>query len=310
MLYKKSFQVIIACISCLIFLNSIAVARQYNRPPFLYTYHGKDEKLIDKLDRELRKKLKYIESRLRCELDGRVQIFLTLTLQDFNMLTRGRVPSWAGGVAYPRRGAVVLKTPLFFGQGVPVEVLAAHELTHILIHKIVGDNYLPRWFEEGLCQVLSGETRHGSLGRLGRAAVSDRLMGLPRVDDVLGFSGPDADLAYAESRSAVAWLVERYGWETIVSLLRSVGKGTDFEDAFPAIIGVEYEYWQVEWIEYAKKKYSLAVLLDIDNLIWVFIFMLGALAVTVVFIRRRLQFRRWLEEEDEDDLDDEPISPS
>ncbi|MDP8239626.1 MAG: peptidase MA family metallohydrolase [Candidatus Hatepunaea meridiana] len=291
----------------------------YHRPPFKYRYYGKDEKLIDKLDRELRIKLKHIEGCLQIdtrshagvwereelndsELIGSVNIYLTLTADDFKRMTKGRVPKWAGGVAYPRRNSIVVKTPLYFGQGVPLEVLTAHELTHILVHRIVGDNYLPRWLDEGLAQVLSGESRHGSLARLGRAAISDRLMGLPRVDDVLNFSYPDADLAYAEARSATAWLVAQYGWDAVVKLLNEMGKGTDIEDAFPRVFDVGYEYWQVEWIEYAKKKYSVAVLLDIDSLIWVFILGLGAVAVVAVFIRRRIQFKRWREEEEEEML--------
>jgi len=47
-------------------------------------------------------------------------------------------------------------------------------------------------------------------------------------------------------------------------------------------------------------------------MIWVFIVLLGSLAVLVVFIRRRIQFRRWLEEEEEEGEGDDfggPIVP-
>ena len=46
----------------------ITFAGLYHRPPFKYRYYGKDEKLIDKLDKELRIKLKYIEGCLQSEL--------------------------------------------------------------------------------------------------------------------------------------------------------------------------------------------------------------------------------------------------
>ncbi len=309
-MYSSKFFHIITLASILITAwSDVSLARLYDRSLYKYYYYGRDEELVDELDHKLRQKVNYIEAHLQEKLNKSVNIYLTLTLDDFNNLTRGQVPGWAGGVAIPRRNTVVLKTPLFFGQGVPLEVLAAHELTHILIHQIVGDNYLPRWFEEGLCQVLSGESRHGSLGRLGRAAAAKRLMGLPRVDDVLNFAYGDADLAYAESRSAAAKLIDQFGWDAVAQLLRRVGKDEEFENAFPVVMGVEYEYWQVEWIEYAHKKYSFAVLLDIDYLIWVFIVLLGTVALTVVFIRRRIQFRRWLEEEEEEGEDDDYSKP-
>ncbi|NQT34434.1 hypothetical protein HQ587_04520 [bacterium] len=309
MQFLKLFRFVTTSIALILIWNNIVIAKLYNRHPFYYRYYGKDEKLIDRLDERLRKKLENIESCLNYNLESSVHIYLTMTLEDFQQMTRGRIPKWAGGVAFPRRHTVVLKMPFFFGQGVPLEVLAAHELTHIVIHGIVGDNYLPRWLEEGLCQVISGESRTGSLARLGRAAFSDRLMGLPRVDDVLSFSEPRANLAYAESRSAAAKLIDQYGWISITRLLTEVGKGREFETIFLEVFEVEYEYWQVEWIEYARKKYSYAVLLDVNNLIWILILMLGMAAMMTAFIRRRYQFRKLSEEEGDQDDNNEPNIP-
>ena len=294
----------------LVFYSFNIHARIYVKNNFRYYYSGKDEKLIDRLDEKLRLKLEYAENALQGNLSGNIKIYLTLTLEDFNKLTRGRAPKWAGGLAYPKRKAVVLKMPMFFGQGTPLEVLATHELTHLLIHQITGDNYLPGWLNEGICQVLAGETRSGSLARLGRAAATDRLMGLPRVDDVLRFSQPDADLAYAEARSAAEWLVRKYDWDSVVRLLKLVSTGIEFEPAFKEVFEVDYEYWQVEWIEYAKDRYSYAVLLDIDSWIWIFILLLGIAAITATFIRRRMQFKKWMEEEDDEDDYFKPINPS
>ncbi|MCF7809625.1 hypothetical protein K9N50_01415 [bacterium] len=292
----------------LLFISSIAGAVRI-KPQFQYDYIGADQEYIDKLDIELKQKLKYIESNLETELKGSVKVILTLSEDDFARKTRGGVPGWAGGIAYPQQQTVVLKTPLFFGQGVPVEVLAAHEVTHVLIHQIIGDNYLPRWLEEGLCQVLAGESRTGSFGAMGRAAAANRLMGLPRVDHVLGFSRPDANLAYTESRYATAALVDRFGWRAINDLLSRIGDGTEFEEAFFLAIGVDYEFWQVEWLEDARTKYSVMALLEMQNLIWIIILLLAILAMIVTFVRRKLQLRRWTEEEEDEDDYNEPIFP-
>ncbi|NQU04921.1 MAG: hypothetical protein HQ568_02425 [Calditrichaeota bacterium] len=257
--------------------------------------------------------MKYIESNLETELIGSIKVILTLSSEDFKRRTKGRVPGWAGGVAYPQQNMIILKTPLFFGQGIPVEVLATHEITHVLIHQVIGDNYLPRWLEEGLCQVLAGETRTGSLSKMGRAAAANRLMGLPRVDHVLGFSRHDATLAYVESRYAAAKFVDQFDWIAVNDLLKRVGEGVEFDDAFFQATGVDYEYWQVEWLEEARRKYSVLALLEVQNLIWVIILLLAITAMIVTFIRRKLQLKRWMEEEeDDDDYEDdynEPISP-
>lgn len=287
---------------------------RYVRPPFEFFYAGMDASPLEKLNRDLRRIVPEMESRLGTRLPDRVRISLPLTRTEFVRMTGGRVPYWAGGVAYPGAGAIVVKAPTFFGEGVPMEVLVAHELAHILMDVAARQGDIPRWFEEGFAQLLAGESRTGSLGRLARAALADRLMGLPRVDNVLSFRSPDAELAYAESRAAAESLKERFGWEVIRAILYRVAESSDFPVAFQQSTGVEYEAWQADWLESAQKHYRNFAFLDVESLIWVLILLLSAAAVVAVWIRKRRQLRKWLtEEENEEDeptpVDNRPITP-
>lgn len=286
-------------------------AMVYSKPPFEYRLQRADDKTIQQLDQELHSRLQLMQSNLGMTLSGLIRIDVTMTREEFDRLTQNRVPNWAGGVAFQGQNRIVLKTPLFFDEGVPVGVLAAHELAHILLDQAAHGGDLPRWFQEGMASLMAGETRAGSLGRLGRAAAGDRLMGLPRVDWVLGFTRPDADLAYAEARFAAQYLVDGSGWEGVRKILIEVSGGREFEEAFKLGTGVEYETWQVEWLDWAKSRFRSAVLMEFDNLIWLVIFLLGVTAMIAVHIRRRLQFKKWLEEENEDGFpdDDQPIVP-
>lgn len=284
-------------------------AKIYIKPPYLYHYGGKDPELIDNLDKKLREMVPVMESTLGVRLKDPVRIDVTLTQEQFNRLTKNQVPKWAGGVAYTGATRVVVKAPLFFGQGIPLHILTLHELVHLLVHEAAGDNYIPRWFNEGLAIVLSGELRSGSKRRLNRAAAADGLMGLPRVDHVLTYSTPKADLAYAEAQSAVNRFVDQYGWETVVEILTAVKKGSEFADAFYDAVGMSYEVWQVEWIEYARKKYRWSVLLEMDTLVWMAIFGFGALAVVITFIRRKLQLKQMSDDDEDRDNYSEPIVP-
>lgn len=290
--------------------TSSVLAATYDRPPFIYQISRAEDRMVANLDKELRRRVRPMEDSLGGRLAAPIKIVLTLTPAEFAEITRGGVPAWAGGVAYPGQKRVVVKTPLFFNEGVPLEVLTAHELAHLSIYQAAAGQEIPRWLDEGLAMVASGEARQGSLSQLARAAAGDRLMGLPRVDWVLGFSRPDAELAYAEARSAAQYLIEQIGWSGIRKLLSGVTQGREFAPVFREVTGAEYEVWQVDWLDYARNRYRSAVLLDVDNLIWIVIFLLGAVAVITVYIRRRIQFRRWLQEED-DELgnSDEPIHP-
>ncbi|MBT3231282.1 MAG: hypothetical protein HN356_00560 [Calditrichaeota bacterium] len=285
-----------------LFCNYPLNARIFNLDPFVYYYDGVDSnKVINNLDQKLKSKLPELESQLGVKFSGKAGIHLTQTREEFYRVTRGRAPGWAGGIAYSSQRKVVVKSPLFFGQGVSLEALTTHEITHLILHEATSGNYLPRWLEEGLCMILAGESRSGSLARLGRAAAASRLMGLPRVDDVLRFSAPQADLAYSESRSAAVYLIDRFGWQAVRDILKYVRADRDFEEAFSIATGVEYEPWQVEWIEYALNRYRWVFLLDIDNLVWFSIVLLGTVVMIMAYVRQRRQMRALLEEMEDDD---------
>lgn len=284
----------------LIFLPFLLLAEPIVKKPFIYYFtETTPVNSVEKLDQKIREYLPEIEHKLNTKLEAYAHIYLAQTKSEFYQVTRGTVPRWAGGVATPGENKIVVKSPQFFGQGVPLETLTLHEITHLLVHQATDGNYIPRWLNEGLCVVLSGEARTGSLARLGRAAAAKRLMGLPRVDDVLRFSAHDADLACAESRSAAEYLVDRFEWQAVRDLLSYVKDGMEFDEAFYLSTGVGYETWQVEWIEYAEQRYLWVMFLDIDNMIWILIVLFGVVVMTFVFVRQRMQIRKMKDEEDE-----------
>lgn len=289
---------------------SQAISKSFHKKDIIYhSIIENDRELIDLLDQNVRKEIPRIESQLGAKLNPTIQIYLTHSKSEFFKLTRGRAPRWAGGIAFTNKKVIIVKSPDFFGQGVPLHVLTLHEITHLLIHDATRGNYLPKWINEGLCTVLSGETRSGSLGILGRAAMADRLIGLPRVDRVLSFSSPDADLAYVQARSAVAYMTDRHGWDAVKILLQKIKKGMDFEQAFFEAIGVEYELWLMEWMDWARNRYKWTFLLDIDSLIWIVIVLFGSTIVIIVYLRKRRQLKDMLDEDDDDSDGDRGSDP-
>jgi len=282
-----------------------AAAAEFSHPPFVYHITHSDSSLISHLDQNLRNWLPDAEFKLKSRLPGKVKVYLTLSEAEFHRLTLGRAPRWAGGMAYPKSSYVVVKAPLFFGQGVPLEVLVKHEITHILLHKASQGEYLPRWFEEGLCAVMSGEWRSDSQRRLNLAVMGDGLIALPRIDEVLRFSAPDADLAYAEAGLAVKLYIEWFGWTGVQALLGELKSETPFEEAFIKATGLPYEEWQIDFLDYLRHNYRWGMFYSIDDLVWLFILLLAILAVMVTYIRRRRQLKKWEEDEEASDWEDE-----
>ena len=301
----RFFNIFIVTLTAFLGVSSLASAapepgtyHTYKMPPFFYFYAGKDPGVVEDLDKEIRQLIPEMELRLGTRLPDTIEVGLPISRDEFAWLTQGKVPDWAGGVAYPGEDRIVIKTPLFFGEGVSLPVLMAHELAHLLIDAASRGNGVPKWFNEGLSQILAGESRTGYSTRLARAALANRLIGLPRVDGVLGYSRQDADLAYAESHAATQALVERFDWEAIRNILFIVGSGAEFDEAFLQATGLEYEAWQAEWLESAQKRYRGYAFLETDTIIWLLIILLSSVAVVVAWIRKRKQMQRWQDEEE------------
>lgn len=250
-----------------------------------------------------------MESKIEADLPPNIVIYFSLTLRDFAIKTQGRAPSWAGGLAIVNKNLIFVKAPIYFNAGVPVEVLTAHEISHIIIHRATGGNYVPKWLSEGLSSALAGEYRHGSTSRLSKAVLAKRLMGLPRVDGVLQFSAQDARLAYAEASSAVRYYIERFDWLAVSDLLKYIKQDKDFERAFYLATGVDYEVWQVEWMSYARNKYRWGALLEFDNILWMVIAIFGTIILIAAYVKKQIQLKTWQDDDDDEweDVDDNPI---
>ncbi len=286
------------------FVTNATASSGVERFPFVYYYSGYDSvEVIQQLDRDLRSQLDEFQDKIGIKLNELVYIHITQSRAEFYRETHGRVPSWAGGVAYPAHNLIYVKNPLFFNQGVPLSTLTKHELVHILTHSLTKENYFPRWLDEGISIHLSGEVRKGAYTRLGKAALVNKLILLPKMDNVLKFSSPDADLAYSEAQSAVEYFVQRFKWPAMKELLTRISNGEEFEEAFWLSTGVGLDMWQSEWMKDSKSRYKWFFLLDLDYIIWTLIVMLALGGGSIVLWRRKHQLKQMGEDDDEDDND-------
>jgi tetratricopeptide (TPR) repeat protein len=145
------------------------------------------------------------------------------TTEQFNDITRS--PSWAAGsfdgtIRIPMRGA--LDDPDELSR------VLAHEFTHALV-RTVAPSGVPTWLSEGLAAALE-------LDDIGWTDEYDGIVLLPLelLDGPFARLSPDeAALAYATSAIAVRRLLDRAGGVALTNLLRDLGEGDDFAEAFP-----------------------------------------------------------------------------
>jgi tetratricopeptide (TPR) repeat protein len=146
------------------------------------------------------------------------------TTEQFRDITRA--PIWAGGaydgtVRVPMRGALANPQEL--------DRVLAHEYTHALVHSLAPRN-VPAWLHEGLAAALETD-----LDQVSGAAIREPLPAgaLAALQTSFGrFTGEQAKLAYEASARAARQLLDEAGGFAVANLLRDLGQGVDFNEAF------------------------------------------------------------------------------
>ena len=157
-------------------------------------------------------------------------------------------PENVGGEAHADiRTMFALITPSEVDQSWVKEVVP-HELTHLVFNTAVENPYHapPRWLNEGLAVYLS--RGYGSSDRDAVKSAGDDGTLAPLAS--LSGSFPNGDrffLAYAESVSAVDYMVRTYGKPALVTLIRSYAKGLTDDAAFTAALGVNVAGFDAGW---------------------------------------------------------------
>ena len=122
-----------------------------------------------------------------------------------------------------------------------------HEVAHSFVAARAGAA-CPTWLQEGLAQWLEGgdpRREDAALASLVRGS------GLPQLETLerpfVSLPETQAQVAYAGSLSAVAYIVERYGEEGMRRLIASLATGLKPAQALSAALGIGYAELQRDW---------------------------------------------------------------
>jgi EAL domain-containing protein (putative c-di-GMP-specific phosphodiesterase class I) len=147
-----------------------------------------------------------------------------------------------GGIALPRQGAIVINL-----QNVPNDkdyAIVRHELTHALVHEIVGVNAsLPAWFDEGLATLMErdgGATAGARSGAVALGVLSAGKTTLADLDQQTQWAQRNAALdgqAYSVAAEAVRHLELRVTHDGIIRILDAIAGGSTFARAYLAEAG-------------------------------------------------------------------------
>lgn len=184
-----------------------------------------------------------------------------------------------------------------------LRTVVVHELVHTMLDQYVGEAgpFVPRWVHEGLAQTLSGGPYLGvqeenllfAVGTRTAFRFSELEHGFPRRDDLLR-------LAYAQSYSFVAFLVDRLGAAKLVEAARRCRSDHAFHLGLYEVTDDTQARLQEDWENYLLYgSGALARLLLRNCFSFVIILAVPLLAIAVLQRVRRNRWRKELMAEEE-----------
>jgi peptidase MA superfamily protein len=184
--------------------------------------------------------------------DRPVRLILAPTRARFDSITRGRLPSWSEGAAFPDAGTIVLLS------AAPPDRLATalrHELAHLALRWRVRRR-LPLWFDEGYAAVAAGEWDRLDALHLNWQVARGVRMDLDELDQALRADRADAATAYALATTAVLLLDRWGGGRGLTPLVDHLASEPTFDAALRATYHVTEGDFEARWQRDVAARYG------------------------------------------------------
>ncbi len=223
-------------------------------PVTLYWYEGTEDSARALLESAVRT-LERLREEIGIEFLDPVNIYVYASRSDM----RSAVPSHSQvfdeatvtlGIALSEDTMVVL------GTAPNVESIIAHELSHLVVGKLVESplaSPLPRWLDEGLAMYAEGELPARNALALEEAIREDKLISVRSLSGYVG-DPEKVDLFYAEAYSLVEFLLKEYGKEKMHELLNEFASGATQEEALEKVYGLSLDELDARWREYLRER--------------------------------------------------------
>ncbi|MGD0121375.1 MAG: peptidase MA family metallohydrolase [Candidatus Limnocylindrales bacterium] len=125
-----------------------------------------------------------------------------------------------------------------------------HELTHVAFADASDNPYHdpPRWFNEGLAVYMSDGFDASDRQLVKQAVSSGTLRSLLAYTDYFPLDASRIYLAYAESVSAIDFMIRKYGQPAVAKVVRAYSKGVTDDEAFTTGLGVDVATFTSAWL--------------------------------------------------------------
>ena len=162
----------------------------------------------------------------------------------------GGTSPWVAGQAMAPFNTIVLHAPVVSRE---LDVLIAHELTHIVIDQITRNPFSspPAWIHEGLATYIesAGAPRFDYDGIVDRAVQDGTIISLRGLTSTFPASNSRAVLAYAETNSLMRFVIDKFGKDSVRRLLDAYRDGVTDDEAVRLTFNVSLSDLETLWLD-------------------------------------------------------------
>ncbi len=206
--------------------------------------------------------------------------------------------------AVPDDSRIVLDLTRMRVHPLNMELIIMHELSHLVLHRYIRDSELPKWFDEGVSEWVSGISEIIAPDRsdiLKKAVIGGSMIPLYRIravfpDDRQGFA-----LAYEESRSMIEFIAQKYGEGSVRGIIGRLKDGETFNTAIRSELSLSIAELEAKWLNDLDIRNSWVSYIS-NNIYWL-LFMFGSVIIIAGFIRLRWRIKHYRDDEEEDEIE-------
>jgi hypothetical protein len=204
-------------------------------------------------------------------------------------------------LAVPREDLILIDYSKMGTHPFTLEVTLKHELCHLELHHAISAERLPRWFDEGICQWVTGGfgeiISDGSHSNLREAVLSKRLVSIEGLASRFASDGKDLLLAYEESRSIIDFIKKKHGVSGLQKILEQMRRGDDLEIAVSRGISISLDDLEKQWR--ASLSPGSAWVFYLRDYLYELLFLAAALLTVCGFFRVLKKKRDYKDDEEE-----------
>jgi hypothetical protein len=182
-------------------------------------------------------------------LERPVKVFVYGDPDEFRSASFRGGYEWVGGTFYPHENVILVFAPPN-QQGTEIAARAIpHELTHAVLHQVTDNPFgdVPQWLNEGLATRAEPSLSADQAEALASAVANEKLLSLKAIGGAFPVDPDEALLAYAQSHSAVTFLLGRYGRARINALLAAYREGVTHDDGLQRALGFDTAELDRQW---------------------------------------------------------------